>query len=115
MSALGSITLYQSDGDGIASPGNNTDAIADVTFPARAANRGAFCRVTVQLATGSFANLMVSRDGTDLAYGLNGSTPLTAGSVYTFDVAEVAGGDLVNFQVETTGVISRLKLEAVNR
>lgn len=90
----------------VAAPGANTDAIDDITW----GHRGEACRVTVQVATSSVVNLMVTRGATENALGLNSNTALVAGAVYTFDVHGMQGGDIVNFQVETDSVIDTLAI-----
>jgi len=90
----------------IAAPGANTDAITDITW----GNRGEACRVTVQVATSSIANLMVTRGGTENALGLNANSALVAGAVYTFDIHGMQSADTVNFQVETDSIIDTLAI-----
>lgn len=92
----------------ISAPGANTDAITDVTWPSSRA-----CRVTIQVATSTVVNLMVDRGGTEFALGLNASSALTAGSLYTFDVYGLKTGDTVNLQVETDSDIPVLGLDEV--
>ena len=90
----------------IAAPGANTDAITDITW----GSRGEACRVTVQVATSSIVNLMVTRGATENALGLNSNTALVAGAVYTFDIHGMQGADTVNFQVETDSIIDTLAI-----
>lgn len=92
----------------ISAPGANTDAITDVTWPSSRA-----ARVTVQVATGTVVNLMVTRGATEFALGLNASSALTAGALYTFDVYSLETGDVVNLQVETDSVIQTLGIDEV--
>ena len=92
----------------VAAPGANTDAVADITW-----GEEETCRVSVQLATGSVCNLMVSRGGTEFALGLNSNSALVAGALYQFDVTGMEKGDIVNFQVETDGILQKIDLGAL--
>ncbi len=99
----------------ITSPGNDT-SFGTVTLPSNCVG----LVVTVNVATGSVFKARVS-DGVASAYDedFNGGTALTAGSTYSFywpagkkttdtDPRTVA----VAFQVETTGTINRLCVQA---
>lgn len=92
----------------IAAPGANTDALTTAQEISWESSEGA--RITIQVATSSVVNLMVTRSGTENALGLNGSNALEAGATYTFDVHGLQPGDLVNFQVETDSVLDLLAI-----
>lgn len=105
-------------------PGANTDILASdfkVGYTASA------IRITVQLATSSVLNLMVS-DGTNTeALALNGNTALTAAALHTFVVGarrtdtgvgrvDKSSSDTelsYNFQVETDSVITYLVVDEI--
>ena len=97
-------------GFAIAAPGANTNAIAGVTWPD---TQPQACRVTIQAATATIANLMVTRSGTTKALGLNGNLALAAGSVHVFDVPGLVAGDTLNVQVETDSALDILALDEV--
>jgi len=110
---MATINLFQDIA--IASPGNDT-SFGTVTLPSNCVG----LIVTVNLATSSVFKARVS-DGVASAYDedFNGAVALTAGSTYAFalpigkkttdtDPRTVA----VAFQVETTGIINRLTVQA---
>jgi len=93
----------------ISAPGANTDALpSDVTWPSDRA-----CRISIQVATSTVVNLMVTRGATEKALGLNSNTALTAGAVHTFDVYGMEKDDSVQVQVETDSAIDMVSLEEI--
>ena len=92
----------------IAAPGANTDAITNITW-----DQSYPLRLTIQCDTGTIVNLMVSRDGTENALGMNANTAVTAGGTYTWDVHGIKDGDIVNVQVETDSAIALLAIGQV--
>lgn len=92
----------------VAAPGANTDAIADLVWSGEG-----YPRVTIQCDTGTIVNVMVSRNGTENALGMNANTALTAGALYTFDVPGVAPGDTINVQVETDSALPVIEIGRV--
>ena len=96
----------------VSAPGVNTDILSsDVTV-----KEGCALKVTVALTTGSVFNVVCSDGTTEHTWGLNASTALNAGDLYTFTFGMApfetnSASDnalLVNFQVETDGVIELL-------
>ena len=96
----------------IAAPGANTDVLASsVTWPSQNP-----CLLTIQVATATVVNLMVTRGGVTKALGLNAidtDPSLVAGYAYSFMVPGLLPGDLVNVQVETDTAIDMLSLDEV--
>ncbi len=92
----------------VAAPGANTDTITDITW-----GQEDTARVTVQVATSSVVNLMVSRGGTEKALGLNSNNALVAGAVYQFDVTGMVESDIVNIQSETDTVWDKVDVGAL--
>ena len=95
-------------GFNISAPGANTDAITDVNWGSRRV-----CRLTIQCATSTVVNLMVTRSSTEKALAMNDNAALTAAALYVFDIPGLDSGDLVNVQVETDSVIDILALDEV--
>lgn len=93
----------------VSAPGANTDVIAsnvvwESAYP---------CRVTIQCAVGTVVNLMVTRDSTEKALGLNGNSAIAAGGPHSFDVPGLEVGDELNLQIETDGAIDFWALDEV--
>ena len=97
-------------------PGANTNIF---TTGLKVSEGCAALRVTVCLTTASVFNIYTDSDGgTDYTCGLNSSSALQAGDVYTFTFGalayDAAGNRLsYNFQVETDGVIRFLIVDEV--
>lgn len=92
----------------VSSPGNDTDIITDLTWEGSET-----LRLTIQCATASVVNLMVTRGGVEIARTPNLNAAVVAGAEYSWDFDGMKDGDTVNVQVETTGVISHLAIGAV--
>ena len=101
-----------------AAPGANTNILTASITPSQTASA---YRVTVALATASVFNVFCD-SGTDYTFGLNGSTALNAGDLYTFvfGVTHNTDGSLgtgtavaYNFRVETDGVIQLLLVDEI--
>lgn len=90
-------------------PGANTNILSTALTPIR--NDSVF-RITVCLATASVLNTTVTSSGTTKTIGLNASSALQAGDMYTFSFG-VRSTYTYNFQVETDGVINLLLVEEV--
>lgn len=88
-----------------AAPGANTDILAADITP----SYGATLAIGVRLATASVFNLIETRDGVDVVIGMNLSVALQAGDGYTF-LWPCSPESSYNFQVETNGVISILRV-----
>lgn len=93
----------------VSAPGANTNILAEGVVPSR---HDGVMRVTVQVATGSVLNVMVTQGATTKACGLNGNVALTAGCLYTFSFA-VRANRTYNFQVETNVALDVLDVEEV--
>lgn len=99
----------KSDNFNVSAPGANTNILSTSLTPAYG---GAF-RVTVCLATSSVFNVTITRSGTTKTCGLNASTALNAGDLYTFSFG-VSTGNTYNFQVETNSIINILQIDEVS-
>lgn len=100
-------------GYNISAPGANTNIFSTGITPVYPV--GAL-RVTVCLATASVFNLRVintpAGGSTAFTIGLNASSALNAGDLYTFTFG--CNNDLTyNFQVETDGIINVLQVEEI--
>lgn len=69
-------------------------------------------QVTVAVATASVFNVTATKSATTRTIGLNSSTALNAGDLYTFEFA-VDQDATYNFQPETTTVVWQLIVDAV--
>jgi hypothetical protein len=99
-----------------AAPGANTAIISGGLIPKMG---GAF-RISVVLATASVFNVTVTpAAGTQRTHGLNQSTALNAGDLYTFcfgvaTVDQNSAALTYNFEVETNSIIRYLLVEEVS-
>ena len=98
-------------------PGANTNIL---TTSLKVSESACAIRITVCLTTGSVFNMQTTDGTTAYVNGLNGSTALNAGDVYTFTVgarrysSQTGTTELsYNFQVETDSVIRFLFVEEV--
>ena len=97
-------------------PGANTNIIT----PVKVSDSASTIRVTVCLATASVFNVVVTNGSTPFTMGLNASSALQAGDLYTFTFgarrysSQTGTTELTySFQVETDGVINYLLVEEV--
>ena len=94
-----------------AAPGANTDALAaDLTWKSSKT-----LRLTIQCATSTVVNLMVTRGATENALGMGSSVAVVAGALYTWDVDGLQPGDSIQVQVETDSVLDQLAIGEVTK
>ena len=92
----------------IAAPGANTNIMSSSITPKMSCR----LRVYITLAVAAVLNYTETIGGTTRTFGINESVPLGAGDEYIFDHS--ASPDAAyNYQVETDGIITRLKVEEV--
>lgn len=106
------IRLYRAYNQG--APGANT-AIVSGGFTV--SDKCAKIRVTVALTTESVLNLTATDGSTAHKWGLNASTALTAGNIFTFEhaVIDSDGTNTItyNLEVETDGVVEMLVVDEI--
>lgn len=92
----------------IAAPGADTNIMSSSITPKMSCR----LRIYITLATASVVNYTETISSTTRTIGLNESVPLSAGDEHIFDHS--ASPDAAyNYQVETNGIITKLKVEEV--
>lgn len=92
----------------IAAPGANTNILSTSLTPKMSCRM----RIYITLATASVVNYTETVAGVTQTIGLNESVPLSAGDEHIFDHAASPDASY-NYQVETNGIITKLKVEEV--
>lgn len=93
-----------------AAPGANTNIFATALSTSYTTST---IRATVVLATASVLNVTITSGATTFTCGLNGSTALNAGDMYTFTFG--ARDDYTyNLRIETDGVINLLLVDELS-
>lgn len=100
--------LPRVDQRGIAAPGANTNILSTSIVPKMSGR----LRVWITLAVASVFNYTENDGTTNRTIGINSSVPLPAGDEQVFDISSTQGYSY-NFQVETDGAITKIRVEEV--